>query len=168
MQTPEQLPTVTITMADGGVITVELYPQVAPNTVNNFLHLVNQKFYDGLVFHRVIPGFMIQGGCPHGTGAGGVGYTIPCETAGNSIAHEAGVLSMAHAGPNTGSCQFFIMHGDAPWLNGVHTAFGHVIDGIDVVNWIATTETQNSRPVRQQRIESMTASTQGPVPIKNN
>ena len=160
-------PTITITMADGGVITAELYPHIAPNTVNNFLHLVNQGFYDGLIFHRVMPGFMLQGGCPFGMGTGGAGYSIACETTGNSLSHEPGVLSMAHAGPGTGSSQFFIMHGTYTGLDGLHTAFGRVTAGMEVVDAIATTQVQGERPIRPQTIESITASTQGSVPVTN-
>jgi len=161
-------PTVTFTMADGGRVVAELFPDIAPNTVNNFISLANQGFYNGVIFHRVIPGFMIQGGCPQGQGFGGPGYTIACETAGN-IPHTPGVLSMAHAGPNTGGSQFFIMHGDAPWLDGVHTTFGRVIEGLDVVNRIAATPTQpGDRPVTDQTIQSVVVNTHGvhfPAPV---
>jgi len=147
---------------------VELYPRTTPNTVLNFIHLASQGFYDGVVFHRVIPGFMIQGGCPQGMGFGGPGYTIACETE-NNIPHAPGVLSMAHAGPNTGGSQFFIMHGQAPWLNGVHTAFGLVTSGMDVVNAIAATPTEpGDRPVTPQVIQSITVETHGvnfPAPV---
>lgn len=167
---PENMtnPVATITMADGSQIIVELFPETTPNTVNNFIALAQQGFYDGLIFHRVIPGFMIQGGCPQGMGFDGPGYTIACETA-NNVPHTPGVLSMAHAGPNTGGSQFFIMHGDAPWLNGVHTAFGQVRSGMDVVNRIAGTQTgANDRPVAEQRIQSITIETHGvdfPAPV---
>ena len=160
---------ITITMADGGVIRAELRPDLAPNTVNNFLSLVNEGFYDGLVFHRVIPGFMIQGGCPQGTGTSGPGYTIACETDDPQIPHTPGVLSMAHAGPNTGGSQFFIMHGNAPWLDGGHTTFGQVVEGMDVVERIATTPTApGDRPLAPQTIASITADTRGvdyPAPV---
>ncbi|OLO18309.1 peptidylprolyl isomerase [Bacillus licheniformis] len=111
----------------------ELYPDAAPGTVANFEKLANEGFYDGLKFHRVIPGFVSQGGCPHGTGTGGPGYTIKCETEGNPHKHEAGSLSMAHAGKDTGGSQFFIVHEPQPHLNGVHTVFGKVTSGLDAV-----------------------------------
>ena len=117
-----------------GTITIELFVNDAPNTVDNFVKLINKGFYDGLKFHRVIPNFMIQGGCPQGTGTGGPGYSIDCEI--NSRKHETGTLSMAHAGKNTGGSQFFITHSPQPHLDGVHTVFGQVIDGMDVVNAI--------------------------------
>jgi len=167
---PENMtnPVATITMADGGQIIVELFPETTPNTVNNFITLAQQGFYNGVGFHRIIPGFMIQGGCPQGLGIGGPGYTIACETA-NNVPHTPGVLSMAHAGPNTGGSQFFIMHGDAPWLNGVHTAFGQVVSGMDVVNRIAGTPTQpGDRPINPQTIQSITIETHGvdfPAPV---
>ena len=128
-------PIVTITMENGDVIKAELYPEVAPNSVNNFLNLVNNKFYDGLTFHRVISGFMIQGGCPEGTGMGGPGYTIPGEFARNGFAnhlkHEPGVLSMARAmHPDSAGSQFFIMHKASPHLDGDYAAFGKVIEGM--------------------------------------
>jgi len=163
----QPLPQVVFTMADGSRFAAELYPHVAPNTVNNFLHLVNEGFYDGLIFHRVIEGFMIQGGCPQRAGTGGPGYTIACETQGNTLPHAPGVLSMAHAGLNTGGSQFFIMHGNAPHLNGRHTGFGRIIAGMDVVNRIAGTQTVqpgvNDRPVVEQRIQSVVAHTHGVV-----
>ncbi|MCL2532058.1 MAG: peptidylprolyl isomerase [Oscillospiraceae bacterium] len=147
-------------MVDGSQFAAELYPHMTPNTVNNFLQLVNDGFYNGLTFHRIISGFMIQGGCPLGAGFGGPGYTIACETA-NNVPHAPGVLSMAHAGLNTGGSQFFIMHGYAPHLDGVHTAFGQVIVGLDVVNTIATTNNPNT-------IQSIVAHTHGvdfPAPV---
>ncbi|MDD7520600.1 MAG: peptidylprolyl isomerase, partial [Lachnoclostridium sp.] len=132
-------PVVTITMENGDNIKVELYPEIAPNTVNNFISLVNKKFYDGLIFHRVIEGFMIQGGCPEGIGIGGPGYQIKGEFAANGFAndlkHSAGVISMARAQhPDSAGSQFFIMHKDAPHLDGSYAAFGKVIEGMDVVN----------------------------------
>ena len=135
-------PVVTITMENGDNIKVELYPEIAPNTVNNFISLVNKKFYDGLIFHRVIEGFMIQGGCPEGIGIGGPGYQIKGEFAANGFAndlkHSAGVISMARAQhPDSAGSQFFIMHKDAPHLDGSYAAFGKVIEGMDVVNKIA-------------------------------
>ncbi|MGD6877878.1 peptidylprolyl isomerase [Bacillus infantis] len=118
-------------MKDGEKIEFELYPNEAPGTVANFEKLANEGFYNGLNFHRVIPGFVSQGGCPNGTGTGGPGYTINCETEGNPHKHEAGSLSMAHAGKNTGGSQFFIVHDPQPHLNGVHTVFGKVTSGLE-------------------------------------
>lgn len=119
-----------------GVLTFELYDDDAPIAVANFKKLISQGFYDGLTFHRVIPNFMIQGGCPNGTGAGGPGYTIQCETSGSKQIHDRGVLSMAHRGPNTGGSQFFICHNrsNTKHLDGVHTCFGKIIDGLDIVD----------------------------------
>ena len=128
---------VLFTMSDGQTFTIQCEPEYAPETVENFLSLVNSGFYDGLTFHRVIPDFVIQGGCPNGNGTGGPGYTIKCETEGNPNKHGTGALSMAHAGKDTGGSQFFITHSPQPHLDGVHTVFGHVIgDGMDVVNKI--------------------------------
>ena len=131
-------PEITITMEDGSVIRAELYPTVAPNTVNNFISLAKKGFYDGLIFHRVIEGFMIQGGCPQGTGTGGPGYSIKGEFSQNGfqndLKHDAGVLSMARAMmPNSAGSQFFIMHKAAPHLDGAYAAFGMVVEGMDVV-----------------------------------
>lgn len=117
-----------------GTMKLELFDKDAPGTVENFEKLANDGFYDGLTFHRVIPDFMIQGGCPTGNGTGGPGYKIPCETKGNPNKHERGSLSMAHAGPNTGGSQFFICHSPQPHLDGVHTVFGKVLEGVDVVD----------------------------------
>jgi peptidyl-prolyl cis-trans isomerase B (cyclophilin B) len=122
-----------IEFENGEKIIIELYPEHAPGTVENFEKLIRQGFYNGLTFHRVIPGFVAQGGCPHGTGMGGPGYQIDCETAGNPHRHVAGSLSMAHAGRNTGGSQFFIVHEPQPHLDGVHTVFGQVIEGMDSV-----------------------------------
>ena len=119
-----------------GAIALELYPDEAPGTVANFAKLAGSGFYDGLTFHRVIPNFVIQGGCPRGDGTGGPGYTIPCETDGNPHKHLRGSLSMAHAGKDTGGSQFFICHAPQPHLDGKHTVFGRVIDGIEVVDAI--------------------------------
>lgn len=119
-----------------GNIVIELFAQEAPKTVANFEKLINEKFYDGLAFHRVIKGFVAQGGCPNGTGTGGPGYTIPCETKGNPHKHERGSLSMAHRGPNTGGSQFFIVYEPQPHLDGLHTVFGKVIEGMDAVDKI--------------------------------
>ncbi|OED30826.1 peptidylprolyl isomerase [Methanosphaera sp. WGK6] len=118
---------------DKGDITIELFPNEAPGTVKNFEELANKGFYDGLTFHRVIPDFVIQGGCPNGNGTGGPGYTIKCETEGNPHRHGTGALSMAHAGKDTGGSQFFITHSPQPHLDGVHTVFGQVIEGMEVV-----------------------------------
>ena len=162
-----QNPIVTITMENGDVIKAELYPDVAPITVNNFLSLVNRRFYDGLIFHRVIRGFMIQGGDPEGTGMGGPGYCIKGEFAQNGVKndlkHTEGVLSMARAmAPNSAGSQFFIMHKTSPHLDGAYAAFGKVIEGMENVNKIAETRTDYSdRPLETQRIKTMTAETFG-------
>ena len=160
-------PIFTITMANGDIMKAELYPDVAPNTVNNFISLVKKGFYDGLVFHRVIRGFMIQGGCPQGTGMGGPGYSIKGEFSYNGFAndlkHTPGVLSMARAmNPNSAGSQFFIMHETSPHLDGQYAAFGKVTEGMDVVNKIAETTTDYSdRPLEPQMIKSMTVETFG-------
>lgn len=120
-----------ILMENGNKIEFELYDEAAPNTVKNFTKLANEKFYNGLTFHRVIPGFVSQGGCPRGDGTGNAGYTIKCETEGNPHKHVEGAISMAHAGKDTGSCQFFIVHEPQPHLDGVHTVFGQVTSGIE-------------------------------------
>ena len=125
-----------IHMADGGDIVIELFDKEAPGTVQNFIDLINKGFYNGLRFHRVIPGFVAQGGCPNGNGTGGPGYTIKYELIGNPHKHERGALSMAHRGPNTGGSQFFIVYEPQPHLDGVHTVFGKVIEGMDVVDGI--------------------------------
>lgn len=162
-----QNPIVTITMKGGDVIKLELYPETAPISVNNFISLVNKKFYDGLIFHRVIKGFMIQGGCPNGTGMGGPGYSIKGEFAQNGVEnnlrHTEGVLSMARAQhPDSAGSQFFIMHKNAPHLDGSYAAFGKVIEGMDVVNKIAETRTDwNDRPVEDQVMETVTVDTFG-------
>ena len=161
-------PIVTITMYDGGVITLELYPNIAPETVNNFVSLVNKGFYDGLSFHRIIPGFMIQGGDPLGNGTGGPGYSIKGEFKSNGfrndLRHERGVISMARAmDPNSAGSQFFIMHADAPHLDGSYAAFGKVIDGMGVVDSIASVRTNmfNDAPVTPVVIKSITVDTKG-------
>lgn len=160
-------PIITIEMESGAVIKAELYPETAPNTVANFLSLVSQGFYDGLTFHRVIYGFMIQGGCPEGTGMGGPGYQIKGEFAANGfdnpLRHTAGVLSMARAmSPDSAGSQFFIMHRDAPHLDGQYAAFGKVTEGMDVVNAIAECDTDFSdKPLDAQVIKKMTAETFG-------
>ncbi len=160
-------PVITITMENGDVMKAELYPEVAPNTVNNFLSLVGKGFYDGLIFHRVIKGFMIQGGCPNGTGMGGPGYSIKGEFNQNGfqndLRHTPGVLSMARAmHPDSAGSQFFIMHETSPHLDGAYAAFGQVIEGMDVVNKIADVRTDYSdRPMKEQKIKSITAETFG-------
>ena len=162
-----QNPIVTITMENGDVIKAELYPDVAPISVNNFISLINKNYYDGLIFHRVIKGFMIQGGCPDGTGMGGPGYSIKGEFSQNGVTnnllHTAGVLSMARSMmPNSAGSQFFIMHKDAPHLDGAYAAFGKVTEGMDIVDKIATTATDyTDRPMEDQRIKSMTVDTFG-------
>ena len=149
---PVSNPIITIEMENGGVIKAELYPEIAPNTVNNFIHLIQKGFYDGLIFHRVIPGFMIQGGCPDGNGMGGPGWQIKGEFTQNrfpnDLKHDRGVLSMARAmDPNSAGSQFFIMHQDAPHLDGSYAAFGHVVNGIEVVDEIAAVATDwNDKP----------------------
>ena len=151
-------PIVTITMENGDVMKAELYPEIAPNTVNNFISLVKKGYYDGLIFHRVINGFMIQGGCPEGTGMGGPGYSIKGEFAQNGVkndlVHTEGVLSMARAmHPNSGGSQFFIMHKAAPHLDGSYAAFGKVTEGMDVVEKIQAVERDaNDRPLTDVRI----------------
>ena len=160
-------PIVTIEMENGKVIKAELYPEIAPNTVNNFLSLVNKGYYDGLTFHRVIYGFMIQGGCPNGTGMGGPGYSIKGEFASNGVkntlAHTPGVLSMARSMmPNSAGSQFFIMHKAAPHLNGEYAAFGKVIEGMEVVDEIAECDTDFSdKPLDPQVMKRVTAETFG-------
>ena len=160
-------PVVTIIMENGDVMKAELYPEVAPNTVNNFISLVMKGYYDGLIFHRVIRGFMIQGGCPQGTGMGGPGYSIKGEFSQNGfkndLKHTEGVLSMARSMmPNSAGSQFFIMHKDAPHLDGAYAAFGKVTEGMDVVNKIAEERTDYSdRPLKTQKIKSMTVDTFG-------
>lgn len=160
-------PVVTIEMMNGDTIKAELYPEIAPNTVNNFISLVKKGFYDGLIFHRVISGFMIQGGCPDGTGMGGPGYCIKGEFlqngSPNSLNHTEGVLSMARAmSPNSAGSQFFIMHKDAPHLDGAYAAFGKVIEGMENVNKIADVRTDYSdRPMKEQKIKAMTVETFG-------
>ncbi len=160
-------PVITITMESGAVMKAELYPEVAPNTVNNFISLVKKGFYDGLIFHRVIEGFMIQGGCPDGNGMGGPGYSIKGEFSHNGfkndLIHTAGVLSMARAfNPDSAGSQFFIMHKDAPHLDGEYAAFGKITEGMDVVNSIAECDTNyQDAPIVPQRIKSITVDTFG-------
>ena len=171
-----QNPVVTITMESGDVIKAELYPEIAPVTVNNFISLIQRGFYDGLIFHRVIKGFMIQGGCPDGTGMGGPGYNIKGEFTQNGftndLKHEKGVLSMARAmHPDSAGSQFFIMHKNSPHLDGAYASFGKVIEGIENVDKIAETQTDYSdRPIVPQQIKSITVDTFGveyPEPEKN-
>lgn len=160
-------PIVTFEMEDGKVIKAELYPEIAPNTVNNFISLVKKGFYNGLTFHRVIYGFMIQGGCPEGTGTGGPGYNIYGEFSHNgfknTLAHDAGVLSMARAmNPNSAGSQFFIMHKKAPHLDGEYAAFGKVTEGMDAVNEIAECDTDFiDNPLDPQVMKSVTVETFG-------
>ena len=160
-------PIVTIEMENGDVMKAELYPEIAPNTVNNFISLVKKGFYDGLIFHRVIPGFMIQGGDPKGTGMGGPGYTIKGEFDANgfenSLSHTRGVLSMARTSkPDTAGSQFFIMHADAPYLDGQYAAFGQVTEGIEYVDAIAATATDAyDRPLEEQAIKTISVDTHG-------
>lgn len=162
-----QNPIVTITMTTGDIMKAELYPDIAPNTVNNYISLINKGYYNGLIFHRVIPGFMIQGGCPDGTGMGGPGYSIKGEFSHNgfenNLAHTPGVLSMARSAmPNSAGSQFFIMHQTSPHLDGEYAAFGKVIEGLEVVDKIAQVPTDYSdRPYENQVIESMTVETFG-------
>ena len=160
-------PIMTLTMADGSKIVCELYPDKAPQSVRNMISLANKGFYDGLIFHRVISGFMIQGGCPKGTGTGGPGYCIKGEFffngVKNDLKHTEGVLSMARSmRPDSAGSQFFIMHKAAPHLDGAYAAFGKVIEGMDVVNKIATTRTTyGDRPVKEQKMASVTVDTFG-------
>lgn len=150
-----------ITMENGDTMSAELYPEIAPKTVENFVKLINEKFYDGLIFHRVIPGFMIQGGDPQGTGMGGPGYSIVGEFSSNGfpndLKHTRGVLSMARAmDPNSAGSQFFIMHQDAPHLDGQYAAFGKLTDGFDTLDKIASTKTNwQDRPKEEQKIQSI-------------
>lgn len=160
-------PVVTFEMENGDIIKAELYPEIAPNTVRNFVSLVSKGFYDGLIFHRVIRGFMIQGGCPDGTGMGGPGYSVKGEFAQNGVAndlkHTPGVLSMARSmHPDSAGSQFFIMHEAAPHLDGAYAAFGKVIEGQEHVNKIAETATDYSdRPLETQRMKRVTVDTFG-------
>ncbi len=160
-------PIIEIKMTSGSVIKLELYPEVAPNTVNNFIDLVNKNYYDGLIFHRVIKGFMIQGGCPNGSGMGGPGYGIKGEflTNGvnNNLKHTKGVISMARSqSPNSAGSQFFIMHEDSTHLDGQYAGFGKVVEGLDVVDEIAETSTSyGDKPVIEQKIESVSVDTKG-------
>ena len=162
-----QNPIVTFEMENGDIMKAELYPEIAPNTVRNFISLINSNFYDGLIFHRVISGFMIQGGDPEGTGMGGPGYGIKGEFAQNGVPndlkHSAGVLSMARSMmPDSAGSQFFIMHKNAPHLDGAYAAFGKITDGMEVVNKIAKTATDYSdRPIEEQKMKKVTVETFG-------
>jgi len=169
-------PVATITMESGDVIKIELYPEIAPNTVNNFIALANSGYYNGIIFHRVISGFMIQGGDPKGLGVGGPGYTIKGEFAANgfkknNLKHKRGVISMARTMmPNSAGSQFFIMHKNSPHLDGQYAGFGEVVEGIEVVDKIAGVETDYSdRPLNPQRMKTVTVDTFGvdyPLPEK--
>ena len=160
-------PIATIEMENSGKIVMELFPDVAPQSVRNFVTLAQSGFYDGLIFHRVISGFMIQGGCPDGTGMGGPGYCIKGEFklngVDNNVSHKRGVVSMARAqSPNSGGSQFFIMHADGDFLDGQYAAFGQVTEGMDVVDAIAAVKTDGAdRPQEEQKIKSITVDTQG-------
>ena len=163
-----QNPIVTIEMESGKTIKLELYPEIAPNTVANFVALASKGYYDGLIFHRVIPGFMIQGGDPTGTGMGGPGYTIKGEFARNgyrenTLRHTRGVISMARSGmPNSAGSQFFIMHADAPHLDGSYAAFGKVTEGVETVDEIASVRTdRQDRPTTEQKMRKVTVETFG-------
>lgn len=162
-----QNPIVTIEMENGDIIKAELYPEIAPNTVNNFISLVSKGYYDGVIFHRVISGFMIQGGDPDGTGMGGPGYSIAGEFSHNgfenNLKHEPGVLSMARTMmPNSAGSQFFIMHQTSPHLDGEYAGFGKVIEGMENVNKIAETKTGfQDRPLQEQRMKKVTVETFG-------
>lgn len=171
-----QNPIVTIEMEDGGKMVAELYPEVAPNTVNNFISLIQKGFYDGLIFHRVIPGFMIQGGDPQGTGMGGPGYEIPGEFTANGfqndLKHDKGVLSMARTNdPNSAGSQFFVMVEKAPHLDGQYAAFGKVVEGIETADAIVAVPTDwNDKPKTPQRMKKVTVETFGveyPAPKKS-
>lgn len=160
-------PIVTFEMENGDIFKAELYPEIAPNTVNNFISLINSNFYDGLIFHRVIKNFMIQGGDPQGTGMGGPGYSIKGEFSSNGfkndLAHQAGVLSMARSMmPDSAGSQFFIMHKDSPHLDGEYAAFGKVIEGMDIIDKIANVKTDRAdRPVEEEKMKKVTVETFG-------
>ena len=162
-------PIVTFEFVNGDVIKAELYPEIAPNTVNNFISLINKNYYDGIVFHRVIEGFMIQGGCPNGNGMGGPGYSIKGEFNSNGfkndLKHDAGVLSMARTmAPDSAGSQFFIMHKNSPHLDGQYAAFGKVTEGMDIVNKIAATKTgRGDRPVEEVKLNKVTVDTFGEI-----
>lgn len=162
----EENPFVTITMEDDQQIILELFPNIAPNTVNNFISLIEDDFYDGLIFHRVMDGFMIQGGDPDGVGTGGPGYSIKGEFSSNGfdndLAHDRGVLSMARSQhPDSAGSQFFIMHGNSPHLDGKYAGFGKVIEGMEVVDQIVAVELNGEKPVEDQRMKTVTVDTKG-------
>ncbi|NLZ80343.1 MAG: peptidylprolyl isomerase [Clostridiales bacterium] len=168
-------PIVTFEMESGDIIKAELYPEIAPNTVNNFIHLIEEKFYDGLTFHRIIKGFMIQGGCPEGSGMGGPGYSIKGEFSQNGfkneLKHTEGVLSMARSqSPNSAGSQFFVMHEESPHLDGLYAGFGKVLEGMEVVNKMTTIPTDYmDRPTEPQKIKTVTVDRKGveyPEPVK--
>ncbi len=168
VQAIQTTPIVTMIVKDYGTVKMELYPDIAPNTVNNFIELANSGFYDGLIFHRIIPGFMIQGGDPLGTGMGGPDYSIPGEFSqngytGNTLAHTKGVLSMARTNaPDSAGSQFFIMTADSPHLDGAYAAFGEVIEGLDIIEKLGVVETDGgNKPVEDVVIESITVETNG-------
>ncbi|MDE6888866.1 MAG: peptidylprolyl isomerase [Eubacterium sp.] len=162
-----QNPIVTIEMENGDIMKAELYPEIAPNTVNNFISLIRKGFYDGIIFHRVIEGFMLQGGDPDGTGTGGPDYSIRGEFTQNgfenNLAHDPGVLSMARTmAPDSAGSQFFIMHKKSPHLDGAYAAFGKITEGMDIVNKIAEVPTDyNDRPMETQRMKAVTVDTFG-------
>ncbi len=162
-----KLPIVTFEFENNDIVKAELYPEIAPNTVRNFISLINKNYYDGLIFHRVINGFMIQGGDPNGTGTGGPGYSIKGEFSSNGfkndLKHDAGVLSMARAmNPNSAGSQFFIMHKKSPHLDGQYAAFGKVIEGLNIVDKIAETETDyRDKPIQDVKLKKLTVETFG-------
>ncbi len=164
-----KLPIVTFEFENGDIVKAELYPEIAPNTVKNFISLINGNFYDGLTFHRVIKGFMIQGGCPQGTGTGGPGYGIKGEFSGNGfkndLKHDEGVLSMARAmSPNSAGSQFFIMHKKSPHLDGQYAAFGKVTEGLGVIDKIANMRTDyRDKPTEEVRLKKVTVDTFGEI-----
>lgn len=163
----ERNPVVQIEVENGDIIKAELYPNIAPNTVNNFIHLAKQGYYDGVIFHRVIPGFMLQAGDPEGTGRGGPGYTIKGEFTSNgfenTLKHEPGVLSMARTMiPDSAGSQFFIMHKNSPHLDGDYAAFGRVIEGMDIVDKIANVTTDHfDKPLEEQKMKKVSVETYG-------
>jgi len=171
-----KLPIIKIEMENGDFMVAELYPEIAPNTVNNFINLIQKGFYNGLIFHRVIPGFMLQGGCPDGNGMGGPGYQIPGEFSSNGfkndLKHSKGILSMARSAmPDSAGSQFFIMHKESPHLDGQYAAFGKVIENIEIIDKIASVATDSwDRPTKEQKIKTITVNTNGvdyPEPEKN-
>lgn len=171
-----ELPIITIEMENGTHMVGELYPEIAPNTVNNFISLIKKGYYDGLIFHRVIPGFMLQGGCPDGTGMGGPGYEIPgefsCNGFKNDLKHTEGILSMARSQmPDSAGSQFFVMHKVSPHLDGQYAAFGKIIENSELIDTLASVPTDSwDRPTVDQKIKKITVNTQGidyPEPVKS-